>query len=86
MITKLLEVLYDMVKSERGRSGESMPEVFLEDEESTTEKGKDDLSHLTKLIDSLINLHNKDEEVTTEAEGEEEGTTEKGEEGKDCVS
>ena len=76
-----------MIESERERSGESMPEVFLEDEESTTEKGKDDLSHLTKLIDSLIDLHNKDEEATTEAEGgEEEGTTEKGEEGNDCVS
>ena len=75
-----------MIESERERSGEPMPEVFLEDEESTTEKGKDDLSHLTKLIDSLIDLHTKDEEATTEAGGEEEGTTEEGEEGNDCVS
>ena len=48
MVTKLLEVLYDMINGRVPQLGEglangddSMPEEFLEDEESTTEKGED---------------------------------------------
>ena len=46
MVTKLLEVLYDMINGrvpqmELASDNESMPDEFLDDEESTTEKGED---------------------------------------------